>query len=350
MKKKILYMLNYTGKGGTEKYVLDLMKTIGPENCILVYSEEGPGLDLFKAAEIKTFQVNMNHPFDFKAANEVKRIADEQAIDVIHAQFLRENYIAILAKILGAKVNVIWTYHVDVPMNIIIRNVNKVMTRYNRRVIAVSKFMMKQLEAKGIPKDKLRLIYNGVAEQQARPCENVKPIITVIGRLREEKGQAFLIRSLRVLAEKSPQIDWGCHIYGEGPDKEGLNSLIKELGLNDRVILKGFSDDKVEMYGCSDIIVVPSRNEALSYVAIEALAFGKAVISTNVGGLPEVVRDKETGLLVEYDDVEGLAEKLKELLTNDSLRADLSMNGRKHFNENFSFESMVGETVRQYNL
>jgi glycosyltransferase involved in cell wall biosynthesis len=222
LNKRVLYILNYPGKGGTEKYVLDMMTAVGFENCILVYSEEGPGLEIFRKTGAATFRVSMRHPFDLKAARSIKKIVHEQGIDVIHAQFLRENYIALLAKMLGAKVKVIWTYHVDVAMNSLIRNLNGIMTRFNSKVIAVSQFMIGQLEAKGIPKDKLQLIYNGVKSSPGAIFDfnSVTPVITVIGRLREEKGQEFLIRSLHYLYERSPELKWQCHIYGEGPDEQ----------------------------------------------------------------------------------------------------------------------------------
>lgn len=148
---KILYLLNYVGKGGTEKYVLDLIQSVGPENCLFVYSEEGPGLDDFVYAKVKMFQVKMNGPFDLKAAKQIKQIVLTEQVDVVHAQFLRENYVAILAKIMGAKCKVFWTYHVDVPMGKGIRIINKIMTAFNTKVITVSRFMYQQLEKRVFP-------------------------------------------------------------------------------------------------------------------------------------------------------------------------------------------------------
>jgi glycosyltransferase involved in cell wall biosynthesis len=348
---KILFLLNYVGKGGTEKYVLDLINWVGLENCVFIYSEIGPGLDDFIRTNVRIHQVKMNGPFDFIAAKQIKRIIQAEKIDVVHTQFLRENYLAILAKMMGAECKVIWTYHVDVPMSWVIRNINKIMTLFNNNVITVSKFMNHQLEKKGVSANKLKSIYNGVrGPTSSHPLKNLRevPVISVVGRLREEKGQAFLLKSLASLRKQNPSLKWECHIYGEGPQWEELVLLVEKLQLEGFVQFKGFCSDKEKLYLNSDIVVVPSSNEALSYVAIEALSYNRVVVATNVGGLPEVIKDGDTGLLVDYGNVEGLADILNSLLTDQELIQKLSTNGRKYFDEHFTLAKMIDETTKLY--
>ncbi|MCA1031420.1 glycosyltransferase [Bacillus timonensis] len=348
---KLLYMLNYPGKGGTEKYVLDLISAVGPSQCVFVYSEEGPGIEHFKQLGIPTYKVNMKGPFDLAAAKALKEIIKKENVDVVHAQFLRENYIALLARFLGAKVKVVWTYHVDVPMNAVIRAFNRFFTRENEAIIAVSQFMKKQLTSKGVSNKKVQVIYNGIEDQfhSSRPLQD-QAVLAVIGRLREEKGHAFLLKSLYKLQELHPHLPWVCHIYGEGPAYDELKGLIEELQLQGRVELKGFSSDKQTLYGESDLIIIPSQNESLSYVAIEALSFQKGVIATNVGGLPEVIKDRETGLLVQYGDIEKMAESIHELITNRETYEKLSKNGRDYFVQQFSLATMIEKTKKLYSF
>jgi L-malate glycosyltransferase len=349
--KKILFLLNFVGKGGTEKYVLDLIHAVGPENSVFIYSEEGPGLEDFKRTNVNIHQVKMTGPFDLNAAKQVKQIALKEQVDVIHAQFLRENYLAILAKLMGARCKVIWSYHVDVPMGKAIRTLNKVMTSFNHKVITVSQFMFRQLQQKGVSSNKLKLIYNGVnGPVNSDPLTSLRavPVISVVGRLREEKGQAFLIKSLAALRKHNPEIKWECHIYGEGPQQEELTALVQQLNLESFVHFKGFSSDKDKLYLSSDIIVIPSSNEALSYVAMEALSYNRIVVATNVGGLPEIVKHGETGMLVKYGDTEELAQTLLSLFTDQALVQKLSIKGREYFDENFTLEKMVKETIALY--
>jgi L-malate glycosyltransferase len=349
--KKILFLLNFVGKGGTEKYVLDLIHAVGPENSVFIYSEEGPGLEDFKRTKVTIHQVKMTGPFDLNAAKQVKQIALKEQVDVIHAQFLRENYLAILAKLMGARCKVIWSYHVDVPMGKAIRTLNKFMTSFNHKVITVSQFMFRQLQQKGVSTNKLKLIYNGVnGPVDSAPLTNLRaiPVISVVGRLREEKGQAFLIKSLAALRKHNPEIKWECHIYGEGPQQEELTALVQQLNLVNFVQFKGFFSDKDKLYLSSDIIVIPSSNEALSYVAMEALSYNRIVVATNVGGLPEIVKHGETGMLVKYGNTEELAQTLLSLFTDQALVQKLSIKGREYFDENFTLEKMVKETIALY--
>ncbi|NRD76694.1 glycosyltransferase [Bacillus sp. BRMEA1] len=348
---RVLYLLNFVGNGGTEKYVLDLIEQVGRKNCVFVYSEVGPGLEVFQQTGVKMFQVNMTGPFDVNAAKQIKQIIQQENIDVVHANFLRENYLAILAKWLGAHCRVFWTYHVNVPMGLGIRSLNRIMTAFNHKVITVSHFMYEQLLQKGVSKSKLRLIHNGVeGPKQAQPMKSLRevPVFSVVGRLREEKGQAFLIESLDFLKKAHPELKWECHLYGDGPQHEELTELVHKLGLENFVQFKGFCAEKEIVYLNSDIVIVPSKNDAFPYVPMEALSFNRVVVGTKIGGIPEIIKHDESGLLVEYGNNEELANTLYRLLTNQELVQKLSENGRKYFEEHFTLEKMMQQTTELY--
>jgi glycosyltransferase involved in cell wall biosynthesis len=348
---RVLYLLNFVGNGGTEKYVLDLVKRMGQENCAFAYSEAGPGLEAFKRTGISMHQVNMNGPFDLNAAKQIKQIIQMEKIDVVHANFLRENYLAILAKWLGARCRVIWTYHVNVPMGIGIRSLNRVITASNHKVITVSQFMYEQLLQKGVSRNKLQLIHNGVeGPATAHPIKSLReiPVIAVVGRLREEKGQAFLIKSLAFLKKLHPDMNWECHLYGDGPQREELEALVHELGLENFVHFKGFCADKEIVYLNSDIVVVPSSNDAFPYVPIEALSYNRVVVGTRIGGIPEIVKHEESGLLVDYGNIEELGNTIYRLFTNQELVQRLSENGRKYYEDHFTLEKMMKQTTAFY--
>ncbi|MDC2867611.1 MULTISPECIES: glycosyltransferase [unclassified Bacillus (in: firmicutes)] len=349
---KIMYLLNYIGDGGSEKYVLDLIESIGPEHCILVYSIPGPFLKKFEQLNVPMYRINMRHPFDIQAAMQLKKIIKKENIDIVHAQFLRENYIAILAKLLGAPVRVIWTYHVNVPMPFHLKCSNSFFTRYNDAIICISQFMKQQLCQKGVPENKIHVIYNGVADPYTDvPLSQPGPKkIAVIGRLSREKGQPFLLTSLQKLKALHPSLRWHCDIIGEGPLKKELSTMIQELSLGEHVSLKGFQDDIIKEYTEHDIIVIPSENEGLSYVAIEAIAMKKPVIATNVGGLPEVIVHNQSGLLIPFGSEETLAASLAQLLQDEKLYHSLAECGREHYLQNFTFSKMVKEVTTIYRI
>lgn len=350
---KVLYILNYLGNGGTEKYTLDLIEALGNDKCVLVYSQEGPFLERFHKLNIPIYQVDMNSPFDIKAARKIKDIVEKENVECIHAQFLRENYIGLWTKLLGAKVKVIWTYHVNVPMSPPIRFLNKIFTRQNHKVITVANFMKQQLLEKGLSDKKVQVIYNGIKQPVLPPKQNIPhtdKTLAVVGRLSEEKGHRFLFQGLAKLKNENPHLKWKCNIIGDGPLHDELLQLAKELGILEQLKFKGFINDVSAEYAEADIIVLPSQNEAFPYVAIEALAFGKGVISSNVGGLPEIVRDKITGLNVNYGDVNALSNSLKLFLEDEELLKKLSNNGQEFYRENLTFDTMLQKTFNVYDI
>lgn len=347
---KIMYLLNYIGDGGTEKYVMNLIDAAGRDNCIFVYSSPGPFLEKFHQMNIPMYQVNMRHPFDMQAAWNIRQIARKERVDVIHTQFLRENYLAILAKLLGAKVRVIWTYHVDVPMPFPLKSFNELFTKRNDAIICVSHFMKQQLMKKGAPEKKLHVIYNGIEDPfiSSSFSKQKTKSMAVIGRLSKEKGHHFLLQALHALHTSAPSLRWHCNIIGDGPLKQELVEAMHTLSLTGRVTFKGFRDNVIDEYLSNDIIIVPSENESLSYVAIEAAAMQKPVIATRIGGLPEAVKDKETGILVRYGDIEQLTQAIRRLIEEEELCYTFGIRGREYYLEHFTFTKMIEETFQIY--
>jgi glycosyltransferase involved in cell wall biosynthesis len=225
------------------------------------------------------------------------------------------------------------------------------MTAFNHKVITVSQFMYEQLQQKGVSKNKLQLIHNGVTgPKEQYPIKSLRevPVFSVVGRLREEKGQAFLIKSLANLKREHPHLDWVCHLYGDGPQAEELVSLVQELNLEKFVEFKGFCSEKEIVYLNSDVIVVPSSNDAFPYVPIEALSFNRVVVGTRIGGIPEIVKHDVSGLLVDYGNIEELSDTLYRLCTNQELVQRLSESGRRYFEDHFTLEKMMQKTTALY--
>lgn len=348
-----MYILNFIGDGGSEKYVLDLISTLGKERCVFVYSEKGPFYNKFKELGLPMYQVTMNGPLDVNAALQVKKICQSEGVKIIHAQFLRENYIALLSSILGSKVKVVWTYHVNVPMPSYVRALNRIMCRFNHKIIAVAEFMKKQLLQKGVPEDKITVIYNGIRVPNINTSRKLSfgvKTISIVGRLSPEKGHRFLFESLALAKKERPDLQWRLNIVGEGPLKQDLSDYSKKLGIDEDIYFKGFVNNMGTEYLNSDIIVISSENEAFPFVAIEGLAYEKAVISTSVGGVPEVIKDNETGLLVSYGNVEGLSANIIKLLEDENFSNELASRGKDFYLKNLTFEKMLSRTLVVYNL
>jgi L-malate glycosyltransferase len=344
--------MNKAGQGGSEKYVYDIIKEYGPKHCIFIYSLDGPLVNRLKALGVTCYHVNMRHPFDFKAALEVAKIVKKENISVIHAHFLRENYIAILVKLLTRKIEVIWTYHVNVPMKPHIVFLNKIFTTFNKKVIAVSNFMKRELIKKGINPTKIQVIYNGIKLNSflISDTKNKSYVkMAIIGRLSPEKGHEFLFKSLYELKNREPNMKWSLDVVGDGELSHQLQHLTKTLELEEHIHFLGYVNNVTEYLNEVDIVVIPSENESLSFAAIEAMATGKPIICTNVGGLPEVVINEKNGFLVEYGDIKALAEKICILINSEKLRHEFGHNGKERFQKYFTFNRMYEQLLDIYN-
>lgn len=351
--KRVAHIIHKAGRGGSEKYVLDIIKNYGPEHCIVIYTIHGPLVESLNEMGVKCYCVHMRHPFDLMAANAVAKIFRKENISTVHAHFLRENYISILSKLFYNKPKILWTYHVNVEMQAHIRFLNRIITRFNEKVLAVSSFIKKELTKRGIHPKKIKVIYNGINipnEPFIKESGNhdVKRL-AIIGRLSEEKGHEFLLHALSHLLEKYQVDDWVLDIVGEGHLESTLKELTEKYKLNKKVNFLGYRSDIMDYLKDVDIVVIPSKNESLSYTGLESAASGKPIICTNIGGLPEIVENNKSGYIVEYGDVDQLAKKLADLIQSDTTRVQFGKNGYELARKKFNSDEMIKQLIEIYN-
>ena len=170
--------------------------------------------------------------------------------------------------------------------------------------------------------------------------------ILYVGRLIEWKGVDTLIRSMRLVIKEIP--DSNLIIVGEGPSRDSLERLVRDAGLTDSVQFYGRAsdDDLKKMYDSAAVFVLPSRHfqgmvmEGLGVVLLEAMSHGVPVIGSNVGGIPDIIIDGETGYLVPEQKPDILAEKIVQILTNIELQEKFRRNGLIRVRDSFSWESV----------
>ena len=202
-------------------------------------------------------------------------------------------------------------------------------------------------EALGLRSGSVALLYNGVPatsgpDTDPPPAEagSRRLVIGAVGRLVPEKGFDVLLRALAGL----PEAD--LVVMGDGPERAGLEHLGRQLGLQDRITFTGWVEPPWTARWRCDVLAVPSRVEGFGLVAVEALGAGIAVVGARSGGLPEVVADGETGLLVPPDDPEALAEALRRIRDDPAWRAELAERGRADARRRFSVEAMMAAYSR----
>jgi glycosyltransferase involved in cell wall biosynthesis len=203
------------------------------------------------------------------------------------------------------------------------------------------------------PAHKIQVIHNGIlvepfnslADATLRASLNgnsQRPIVLTAARLDAQKGHRFLLEAAKLVPEAQ------FVLAGDGPARASLEEQAQTLGLRDRVVFLGYRSDIPELLACCDLFVLPSLYEGLPLSVLEAMAAGKPVIASAVGGTDEAVIPGETGLLVPPADPLALATAICTLLGDPPLARQLALNGRARVQREFSAKRMVQEVTRVY--
>lgn len=356
----ILYLINYAGKGGTEKYIETLTENLNKKEfeIFLCYNENGELKDSLEKKNIKCKRLEMKNPFDIISAYKLSKYCRENKIDIIHTHFMRENYIALLSKIFYSKVKVIYTNHITIENNIVIRFFNNIFTKMQSEIISVCNHGKEVLKSNGFDSNKITVIFNGINidywskeyKSTIRSEFDIEPdkvILLSTSRFTKEKGHEFLIDSISVLRAKGVE-NFVLLLTNDGPLLEEMKNKVSKLNLNKFVkFVEHRKDVKNLLYG-SNIFLNSSIYEALSFAILEAISTGRVVLATDTAGTRDIINNNENGFLVKYGEVDKYSEKIKELIANNKELLRISQNALRTANEKFDIHKMIGHTEKIY--
>lgn len=223
--------------------------------------------------------------------------------------------------------------------------INKIYTKKIDYIITPSEFYREKLIEDGISENKIVAIHNSVELKDYDIPTEDNGYALYFGRLSKEKGVLNLINAFSKLENGI------LYIAGEGPEKENLEIFIKENNLQDRIKLLGFlgSTEMKEIIRKSKFVVIPSIwYENCPYSVMETLAIGKPVIGADIGGIPELVQNDRSGITYKYDDVNELADKMKELFNNEDLVKEFGNNAKEDANKLYGKENYYSELIKIY--
>jgi glycosyltransferase involved in cell wall biosynthesis len=218
-------------------------------------------------------------------------------------------------------------------------------------LIAVSRAIEQKLIDEGRTTVPIELIYNGVDLERydhQEPCctlrdeygmEPGSQIVGVVARLEPEKGHPTLLEAWPHVLQHVP--DAYLLVIGEGSRRDALEALARDLRIAHRVVFTGRRDDVPAVTAALDVAVLPSYREAQGLTILEAMALSRPVVASNVGGIPEMIQDGRTGLLVEPHDADGLAHAITRILTDHPLADMLARQAHDMVHDRFSIELMV---------
>jgi glycosyltransferase involved in cell wall biosynthesis len=228
---------------------------------------------------------------------------------------------------------------------------DRIYSRITHHVVAVSGQLAEYLHTVvRLDRRKIRVIINGIDTRSFVPLTSgvFHPVrrIGIIARLVPVKDVATLLRAFKLVREKFPGIR--LDVVGDGPERGSLEILAEELSISSSVMFHGFRRDIAAVLQEIDIFVLSSRSEGTSITLLEAMAAGKPVVVTNVGGSSAVVENGVNGFLVPSQNVEYMAAALHQLVNDDDLRNKMSMNNIASVDRQYSIRSMVRSYEKLY--
>ena len=210
---------------------------------------------------------------------------------------------------------------------------------HNIDFITVSNSSKEEMIKAGIPRDKIKIVYNGISNNYKPDWKKKSsyPHILYLGRLKKYKQLDHLIRAMKIV--KKEVKDAKLSIAGSGDIEEELKKIVEEIGLNETIKFHGYVNEekKKHLMQSAWIFVITSRKEGWGLTVIEANACGTPAIAYNVPGLRDSIRNGETGLLVDKNNIDNLAEAIIKVLKDEKLREKLSKNALK-WSKNFSWD------------
>lgn len=353
--------------GGIERYIYELGRRQVKRHDVHVFTSKLPGtrseevIDGIKvhrtfALVLKRLPRPLPPPYVLAPLAPFAMKPLVRACDVVHLHsrfFLDFNWAVLIAK--KEKKPVVFSIHDAKPekVDVITDNGARVFDfligdRIMRKcdaLIANSEYTARKTVPEGF-KGKVFIIPNGVDVRKFRPDlakEREDFTVLYVGRLINQKGVDTLIRAMK-------DVNGELWIIGRGPKRKKLENLAKKLGIGEKVKFLGFvPDDVLPEYMCKcHVLVLPSRWEPFGMVLLEAMACGRPVIGSRVGGIPEIIKDGENGFLFEPLDHRELAMKLELLREDEGLRKKLGANARRSVEEGYSWEIVVERVEKVY--
>ena len=372
MSLKILHLSKMKGVSGSENHLLTLLTGLRQRGLavtlgILVEERHRPLLLDYQQrlieADVPVVFFPMRKHLDASLVWRLRQYIRQGQFQLVHTHLIHADLYGTLAAKWAGGVEIVASRHNDdrFRQNAVIAWLNRRLAAQQRRIIVISDWVGAFLrDVEGIPAAKIARIHYGLEPEsllaQATP-QYVRerfqipahcPIIGTIGRLTEQKGHRYLLQAVQQVVAVFPELR--VIIIGDGELRAESQRLAQELKIAANVIFTGNLPHEEALHVLSglDIFVFPSLWEGFGLVLLEAMAFKKPVVASNVSAIPESVVDGQTGLLMPPRDAAKLAHALTTLLSQRELAAQMGAAGYRYLAEHFTVTNMVDATARLY--
>ena len=311
----------------------------------------------YHQVEVNSYSVFQYPPYDLALASKMAEVIQREKLDIMHVHYAIPHAVcAILAKQMsGTNVKIVTTLHgTDITVlgyDPSLTNLIKYGIEQSDVVTAVSRSLAQQTREVIAPDKEIQTVYNFIDERDYHKMDSVylreeygisknEKVMIHVSNFRSVKRVPDIVRTFHLTLEKIPA---KLLLVGDGPEMTVVFKLVHDLGIEDKVLFLGKQDNLAELYSISDVILLLSEKESFGLVLLEAMACEVPAIGTNIGGIPEVIVDGETGYLCEVGDVQTAASRAIQLLSNAELHQQFSKAAFKRMNETFCSHRIMAQ-------
>lgn len=354
-RRRVLHVIDSGGPGGAETVLATIVAGLDGEvwESRVVVGFEGWLSERLRSEGWEVGVVPTGKAADFEYLRGLAREMRSFAPDVVHTHLLGSAVYGNLAALCVDGLPTICTLHgrPDVPDPDRFRAVKaRVLTRSSNTIAYVSEDLRRWAEPfLGVPHRLGRVVHNGVRFDDPRPSGRERAecgvgpgevLIGAVGNVRPAKDYATLLRAAALVRARRPDVRFAIAGDDRTPLTARLKGLSTDLGVSDGIVFLGFRSDVAELLSSFDVFVSSSLTEGLPLATVEAVAAGKPVVLTRVGGVPEVVESGVTGRLVPAGNPEALARGILDTLADRPGAAEMARKGAADVRERFSAEAM----------
>jgi glycosyltransferase involved in cell wall biosynthesis len=360
---KVLHIVYSLQVGGAERvvtnYALHHNRKVY-EPVVVALTQGGPLEDDLEAAGVKTYILGKRLGFDPRVIFKLARIMRDEGVKIVHVHTPLANNWGVPAALLSGVKTVIRTEH-----GLFRRErqfyvfINAVLGLFNRKILACSdRAKDTHVAMDPLSRRKYATIYNGIdvvryqrvgdtsALRRAIGLPEDAPVVGIIGSLTPLKGHRIFLQMAELISQIRSDVRF--LVVGDGPLRAELEALARSNGLADQVIFTGVRRDVPELLSLMDVFVLSSHSEAHPLTILEAMAAGRPVVATDVGGNAESVVHGETGFIVSPNDGQKLFADVKKLLDDPDLARSMGQRGLERVKREFTVQKMVAETEAVY--
>lgn len=360
--------------GGTETFARELSRQLAESGwqSVLCFQTEPPESvkDFLRAPNVHLEAEESLTTSNFQSLGDLRRLLQLYRPDILHLHFT--GFLGLfpwLARLMAVK-QIFFTDHSSRPVGHIAspaarwkRGLTRLINAPLTKVICVSQYgydCMTTLDV--LHRSRYELVYNGVDLSRVIPDPELgarfrrrysipdgSPVVTQISWIIPEKGIPELLETARLVVTQEPRVRF--IIVGEGPYRQQYMQRAEAMGLSEQVIWTGLIEDPFAagVFDAADVVCQLSRwEEVFGWMIAEAMAYGKPVVATRVGGIPELIDDGITGFLVDRGDSNTAAKRVLKLIEDKELRESVGQNGRDKTHAKFNLKTNVAQLIQLY--